>query len=135
MRHLRKFNTQTNYNDVKSSLALPNMCLLNDTYKIASESDEDIVPIEYLQSTGTQWINTGIIGDLNTEIEIKFNATETNGYACGNNDTSSRAISIYISATGNQRFGNKTYQCNLPINTLHTIISNKNGYNPCRISA
>lgn len=80
MRHLRKFDTQTNYNNVKSSLALPNMCLLNDTYKIASEGDEDIVPIEYLQSTGTQYIDTGVYGHMNHTYEINFNQIDTNNY-------------------------------------------------------
>lgn len=84
MRHLRKFDTQTNYNDVKSSLALPNMCLLNDTYKIASESDEDIVPIEYLQSTGTQYISTNIIPDANTGIMLTImRLNNTDSYICG----------------------------------------------------
>ena len=84
MRHLRKFDTQTNYNNVKSSLALPNVCLLNDIYEIASEGDEDIVPIEYLQSTGTQYISTNIIPDANTGIMLTITRlNNTDSYICG----------------------------------------------------
>lgn len=86
MRHLRKFDTQTNYNNVKSSLALPNMCLLNDIYEIASEGDEDIVPIEYLKGASGTRIDTGISGGDSIKIEIKYNisAHEQYGAVFGN---------------------------------------------------
>lgn len=58
--------------------------------------------VDYLESTGTQYIDTGIIGDLSTEINCEAaiveagNASVTN--IMGNNVTSTRAITINMSA-------------------------------------
>lgn len=58
--------------------------------------------VDYLESTGTQYIDTGVVGDLSTEINCEAaiveagNASVTN--IMGNNVTSSRAITINMSA-------------------------------------
>ena len=58
--------------------------------------------VDYLESTGTQYIDTGIVGDLTTELTCEAaiveagNASVTN--IMGNNVTSSRAITINMSA-------------------------------------
>jgi len=58
--------------------------------------------VDYLESTGTQYIDTGIIGDLSTEINCEAaiveagNASVTN--IMGNNVTNTRAITINMSA-------------------------------------
>lgn len=60
MRHLRKFDLMTEYTNLylPSTHPIPTMSLIEDSHKLMFESDEDMVPIEYLESTGAQWINT-----------------------------------------------------------------------------
>ena len=41
----------------------------------------DYTPIEYLESTGTQYIDTGIVPNINTKIRVKFSSTGT--YSAG----------------------------------------------------
>lgn len=67
---------------------------------------QDIVPIKYLQATGTQFINTGIIPDVNTGIQISYsgvyqnNAGASDFYIVGlRNDSGNTRWSIGKSGT------------------------------------
>ena len=98
-----------------------------------------IIPVEYLESTGTQWIDTGVGGDLTTELTCEAaivqagNASVTN--IMGNNVTSSRAITINMSANVTNpspsriRFGdtdNTTDAGAINLNTFYKYSTNKN---------
>lgn len=98
-----------------------------------------IIPVEYLGSTGTQYIDTGVGGDLTTELTCEAaivqagNASVTN--IMGNNVTSSRAITINMSANianpspSRIRFGNTdntTEAGAVNLNTFYKYDTNKN---------
>ena len=99
-----------------------------------------VIPVEYLESTGTQYIDTGVGGDLTTELTCEAaivqagNASVTN--IMGNNVTSSRAITINMSANianpspSRIRFGNTdntTEAGAINLNTFYKYDTNKNG--------
>lgn len=91
--------------------------------------------IEYLESTGTQWIDTGIIPTINTKSQIKFcnlNATGAVifGYNTGDDHIDYRLFNyssnLYFDIPGNQSFiseGNRltsdTYKIN--INSIYEL--------------
>lgn len=94
--------------------------------------------VDYLESTGTQYIDTGIVGDLTTEINCEAaiveagNASVTN--IMGNNVTSTRAITINMSANitnpspSRIRFGNTdntTVAGATNLNTFYKYNTNK----------
>lgn len=98
-----------------------------------------IIPVEYLESNGTQYIDTGVVGDLTTELTCEAaivqagNASVTN--IMGNNVTSSRAITINMSANitnpspSRIRFGNTdntTEAGAVNLNTFYKYDTNKN---------
>lgn len=41
---------------------------------------DDYIQLEYIQSTGTQWIDTGIKGHMNYTYELEFQQTDTGNY-------------------------------------------------------
>lgn len=83
MKHLFK-TTQSEYEEISQSLAIPHVAHTLDTYNIEWESDKDIVPVEYLESTGTQYISTNIIPDANTGIMLTImRLNNTDSYICG----------------------------------------------------
>lgn len=99
-----------------------------------------IIPVEYLESNGTQYIDTGVVGDLTTELTCEAaivqagNASVTN--IMGNNVTSTRAITINMSANianpspSRIRFGNTdntTEAGAIDLNTFYKYDTNKNG--------
>lgn len=94
--------------------------------------------VEYLESSGTQYIDTSVIGDLTTELTCEAaiieagNASVTN--IMGNNVTSTRAITINMSANianpspSKIRFGNTdsiTVAGAIDLNTFYKYTVNK----------
>lgn len=85
------------------------------------------VPIEYLESTGTQYIDTGVVGDINTEYEITVktkvvpSAVGTTSYAIFGSRTSAtenNIMSTYTVSADNfgiiNDFGNYTVTRQIP---------------------
>ncbi|MCQ2568524.1 MAG: hypothetical protein MJ163_02920, partial [Alphaproteobacteria bacterium] len=55
--------------------------------------------VEYIQSSGTQYIKTSIIADLNTKADIKFAKTQENGYSAvfgARTSATSRAFNAWV---------------------------------------
>lgn len=78
--------------------------------------------VEYIESSGTQWINTGITPNTNTISKIKFmNLEETGnvifGYYANNDNTDYRFFNVhskyYFDAPGNRRIQGGTCQPNI----------------------
>lgn len=102
------------------------------------DDEHDIRPLEYIQSSnGNAYIDTGIKGDLNTEIDYTFipiTARETANYF-GDMTNTSAAITItnHIGQSGdnmNIRFGNvtKTHQSKLDLNNTYKAMVNKTNF-------
>lgn len=96
---------------------------------------DDFQEIEYIQSTGTQYIDSGVKGNINTEVEYSVNkitpSTQNTISVFGDNSVSSSALSLNVetinSSGRNSRFGNKVASVtNISTNTLHTMSINKN---------
>ena len=110
--------------------------VLVSSHDIASigQISSDYVPvnyydaeIEYLECSGTQFIDTGIVGNLNTTLEISFSITAQQRYIAGCNFDSSKAITLYSSSSANQRFGNKTVTYSYSLNTDYVVKTSKSG--------
>ena len=62
---------------------------------------------DYIQFSGNQWIDTGIIGNQNTQINVSFtweNSTQRHLFGCASSDNT-KSITSYMN--GSWRFGNK----------------------------
>ena len=60
--------------------------------------------LNYIQSTGTQYIDTGVQGSSNIKVQIKFEMTEETGYTI---------IGYYVSGNESFRLFNYSQQCYL----------------------
>lgn len=89
--------------------------------------------VEYLESTGTQWIDTGVFGNLHTHIEIVIETTgSTNGSVCGFYLAGSSAqITVPANLVNNglyARFGDKFISTGLAVSIgKHTLTSDRAG--------
>lgn len=63
----------------------------------------DIVPVEYLQSTGTQYIDTGILQDSSLALDVDFNvsAYKQEGLLCSRTGTTSKAHGFIFPSSPN----------------------------------
>lgn len=77
-------------------------------------SDNDLLPpgarwVEYLESTGTQWIDTGIVPDNNTIVEYDFAPTSITAgkFFCGcwGNISTRGRMYLYVSGDGKAQYG------------------------------
>lgn len=85
--------------------------------------------VEYLQSTGTQVIDSGIVGNLDTEIEVSFKTTSTMERAiAGSRGDNTNDINLYVDSSATMRFGNKTASSSFSPNTAYTFIANKTAF-------
>ena len=105
-------------------------------YKIYGNSDQTRLPeeyqeVEYIQGTGTQFIDTGYIGNLESDIEVtimKLQASTNNTFSnfgyCGTYIQPNISMN---SSSRNTRFGNKTVSTTnaFGLNTKATIRINK----------
>lgn len=68
------------------------------------------VRIDYLQSDGRQYINTGINGDSNLTIDIKATFTNSSTFVCGSaGNTNTRCCSMLRYGTDSIQFGYGNY--------------------------
>ena len=87
--------------------------------------------IEYLESTGTQWINTKYIANQDTEIGVKFYASNKNAMVFGlRNDTN--PITIWnggVEAMTDMRFGeNVAVQYHIVVGTIYEASISKDRF-------
>lgn len=84
MKNILYFENHTDYasKNISNYMNSISLCdIQNDVHYIKSNYTgyEDIVPIQFLQSTGTQYIDTGITPSTNTKIQFKFRNIEVTG--------------------------------------------------------
>lgn len=81
---------------------------------------QDIVEVEYLESTGTQYIDTGIAPDADTmfEIDLKINTVTKRRYILGHYSADAQFY-LYISSTGYFQFSWSNVYANssVPVST------------------
>ncbi len=88
--------------------------------------------LQYIQSSGTQYIDTQYTGNQNTEIIAKSLATTTGRYIYGvATSSNTRAITAYISSSGNWRMSSSATAVSnstaYTLNKIHNTKHNKNG--------
>lgn len=85
--------------------------------------------IEYLESTGTQYIDTGISPHQNIALEIKWKnpTSQTGKYLFGSGTSTNDCIRAYISNSGTWRFGGASKSLTVTDTTERTATVNKNG--------
>lgn len=87
--------------------------------------------LEYVLFTGKQTVDTGIMPDRNTKIEVVFEKTQSStmylyGVRTSNNTAS---VTAYLTSSGAWRFGNQYRNLTLSANVKYTTIQNKSGIN------
>lgn len=94
-----------------------------------------ITPVEYLESTGTQYINTGIKLDNNSSVELDYQLTQAvqnrKGLFGGLDTGGSKRFGALLSPSNNQLeggygSGNEFYQLGLPDTNRHIMKQEKN---------
>lgn len=91
--------------------------------------ENEYTPINYIQFTGSQRIDTGIICNQNTKIEFKFTRESSDAkYMMGVRDSANtKSITAYLTSGGAWRFGN-TYALFSPqLNTVYSAVLSKDG--------
>lgn len=88
----------------------------------------DYTPVEYIGSTGTQYIDTGLTVSQGDEIRTKFSKDGTGTYFVFGATSSGHTASVtgYLSNSGNWRWGNK-YATIAGTTGVHTAIMNASG--------
>lgn len=95
-----------------------------DTFAVAVAYDAQV---EYLQSSGTQYIDTGISPHQNIALEIKWKNTsnQNSKYLFGSGATNSDCIRAYIGSSSNWRFGGGSVSISTQDTTTRTATMNK----------
>lgn len=86
--------------------------------------------LEYIQSNGTQYIDTGFVPNNNTRIELSFLRESSNAAylysVLSTNNT--KSVTAYLTSTsGKWRFGATSCTFNIPVNTLYTAVVDSSG--------
>ena len=79
--------------------------------------------VEYIESTGTQYIDTNYTPNQNTKAYTKFNSNTLQSGLY----SSSNKFTAYINSNGNWRFGSTTVRINPSIGVLYTSVQDKTG--------
>jgi len=85
----------------------------------------------YIESTGTQYIDTGIVPNINTELEcefIKLNSIDSWFYGCRDSAGVNEFIGLFVAGqnTSSFRFGNREFDITqISNNVRHTVKHNK----------
>lgn len=79
------------------------MSLLERRRALISQNKEKYVFVEYIQSTGTQWIDTGIIANGDTKVDIDFQIVKiTAAFMYGSRENSTtKAYSLNVNSADN----------------------------------
>ena len=137
-------NRDVTYRDIFDEISkiVAGNLLINDDDKLKVGYINDLTPklpseytqVDYIESSGTQYIDTGIKGNLNTEIIVNATTSHnTAGQLFGDITTQSSAISCNISLNSSlvSRFGDKQASINfsnfITLNTEFELKENKNG--------
>lgn len=112
-------------------------CITPGPMQLASDCNdfinEELPRLEYIESTGTQYIDTGIIPSNNTKLEIEYQLTNTSGWACiiggrGGSSSTDPDCGIWISNSNRYRFNvgldNVELSTIVPDLSKHKIILN-----------
>ena len=84
--------------------------------------------VAYVQSSGNQAIDTGIIMTNAHEVRAKFNPSALSKYLYGSvSSGNSTSYTAYLSSAGNWRFGNRTIAIPTSANTLYESVQNSSG--------
>ena len=92
------------------------------------------ITVDYIESTGTQYIDTGIIPNSNTKVEVKFMATTTNntGIFGARESMETYGYLLWGYLGGQMRFDynadsyTPTFVNNISHNTIYTVTKDKN---------
>lgn len=107
-------------------------------YKIYGNTKQQLLPngytqVDYIEATGTQHIDTGVYGNLNTLLEIKASRTtlDNNNKQLAGSLGNTYSITINIGPSNLTRFGTKSYSMRahdyITADKPSIFICNKNG--------
>jgi hypothetical protein len=100
----------------------------SDTFSVAVAYDAQV---EYLQSTGTQYIDTGISPHQDIKLEIKWKNTsnQTSKWLFGSGTDNTDGIKAYIGNSNYWRFGGAYVTLSTSNTTTRTAVVDKTGIN------
>ena len=102
--------------------------------------------VEYLESHGTEWIDTGFVASSETSIKCEFMLVVSNGFSClfgGRNTYDDRSFFVWPDVKGESRFdysfnlADNAFGPNIPLNTRTILekIKNRNYVNSVETAA
>ena len=75
MKHLNIYEKLVDYNDAVPNLPVTHLAKINEEEKVLGYPDGDIIPVEYLASDGSAWIDTGVVIKDNPRVVINIYMT------------------------------------------------------------
>ncbi len=110
MLYSKKYDLETNYTtSILNKSIEKSIHYVNDTHKVYYRNIPYDHKIEYLQSSGTQYIDTGIVPSNNIVIYCKFKSSESFIFGC-RTALNNKEYSFLTAGNNNEssfRFGNK----------------------------
>lgn len=103
---------------------------VNDVYVWEETNEVTYTPIDYIQFTGVQDIDTGITCNQNTKIEVKFTRenSESRWLYGVRNSANTTSVTAYLGSSGGSwRFGGAYRNYTIPLNQVCTMAVNKSG--------
>ena len=85
--------------------------------------------LEYIEFTGNQWINTGVLPSSNTELQMEMLGKTNNKMAYSTSGSSSSVNGVYYNINGSGGVANMNGRSTIfstSLNTKHKIIQNRN---------
>lgn len=99
---------------------------VTNTFTVAVAYDAEV---EYLESTGTQYIDTEVTPNQDIRLDLKFKnvTTQSGKYLFGSGSSTTDCIRAYIRNNGLWRFGGASYSATLTGTSMRTITMDKVG--------
>lgn len=105
---------------------------VNDEVKWTKPEEVSYTPVNYIQFSGSQHLDTGIVCNQNTRIEVVFTRESSSAmYMYGvRNSSNTASVTAYLSNSGAWRFGNvyRNFTLSVGENDIHSMRVDKNGY-------
>ena len=75
MKHLKIYDNMTDYDAASDNLPIAHIAKIEDTGEVIGYPDDRMVAVEYLQSDGSAWIDTGVVIKDNPRVVINIYMT------------------------------------------------------------
>lgn len=122
-----KIKTDDGWKDAQKYLAKTDDNTWSTPKSVYTKVSENLIVLDYIESTGTQWIDTGVKPASDIDVEIDFQLNMTNGWACvfggRDNSSNSNAVALWLNDTSTFSFYRNgvysTFPSNVSVSARH----------------